>query len=61
MQGDACDLCELEAIIKARSDAIRKTLQQINPQTDPNYDALFRSLVLVDGSLRVLRQAVAHA
>lgn len=61
MQGDVCDLCELEAVIKDRSDAMRITLQQMAPWA-PGYDELFHRLVLVDGSLRTLRRiAPSHA
>lgn len=44
-----------EFLLKERSDAMRSRLQKLNPTTDPEYDALFRELVGVDGALRRLR------
>ena len=45
-----------EAVLKAKSDAMRQQLQKLNPTTDPGYDELFAELVQIDGELRRLRQ-----
>jgi DNA primase len=44
-----------EFLLKQRSEALRMRLQKLNPTTDPEYDGLFRELVVVDGDLRRLR------
>jgi hypothetical protein len=51
----ACDLCELEVELRARSGEIRRELQKMNPVIDPNYDRLFQALVYADHDLRMLR------
>jgi spore coat protein CotH len=56
-----CNLCELEAEIRARSDELRHLLQKLNPQTDPGYDELFSQLVDVDHTLRMLRGGVTSS
>lgn len=45
-----------EFLLKSRSDAMRASLQKLNPTTDADYDELFRELVEVDGQLRRLRE-----
>ena len=45
-----------EAVLKAKSDAMRLRLQKLNPTTDQGYDQLFIELVEIDGELRRLRQ-----
>ena len=47
-----------EFALKAKSDELRIMLQKKNPQTDPDYDALFEQLVKIDGELRRIRQGL---
>ena len=50
-----------ELLLKGRSDALRLRLQKLNPTSDPEYDALFGELVVIDGELRRLRHGVRDA
>jgi hypothetical protein len=51
---DGCWACAMEQEIRQASKDIRQQLQAMNPNTDPNYQALYMSLVENDGSLRIL-------
>jgi DNA primase len=45
-----------EFALRRRSARIRHELQEMNPTTDPRYDALFQQLIATDGELRRLRE-----
>lgn len=54
MTNGPCEVCELEQILRLRSNQIRQRLQVMNPVTDPDYDRIFGGLVYAEGSLKIL-------
>ena len=51
-----CAQCLLEQTLRSRSAQIRQELRLMNPNTDHNYDLLFKVLIDVDTDLRMLKE-----
>lgn len=58
MNQQDCWACGLEALLKARNQQLRRSLQRMNPNTQPDYEPTFELLVDVDRDLRMLRGQV---
>jgi len=51
----ACDVCELDRLMRVRSDELRAVLQNMVP-TDDGWEPMWQALVYVDSTRRMLRE-----
>jgi hypothetical protein len=51
----ACDVCELDRLLKERSNELRAVLQNMVP-TDDGWESMWQALVYVDSTRRMLRE-----
>jgi hypothetical protein len=56
-----CDMCELETLLKERSDELRGALQKMNPMVDRDWEPVFGVLADVDTTRRMLAGDREHA
>jgi hypothetical protein len=49
-----CDICDLDALLRQRSDELRSMLQGMNPTIDRDWERTFAVLADVDGTRRIL-------
>jgi hypothetical protein len=56
-----CDICELERLMRDRSDELRTALKGMNPTVDRDWDATFAALAGVDNTRRLLAADREHA